>query len=121
MAFTITIKDTVSIATMGEGWADPAAVAATFASQLEDTYFTTATQMYPEAEVEVEVNCADETLGEGLAVSVEPFETEEDFDPKATEEALLEGLKAFKGSLGEAFLTNYEDEEEADDKEELGQ
>ena len=121
MTLAITITDTVAVATMGEGWADPAQVGATFASQLEETYFSTATQMFPEATVEVDVTCADETLGNGLAVTVENDEGDADFDAEGTEAALMEGLQTIKGSLGQEFLTNYEDEEEADDREELSE
>ena len=121
MSLTITIKDTVAIATMGEGWADPNDVAATFASQLEDAYFSTATQLYPDARVEAEVNCAGETLGEGLDLQVEDSEPGTDLDVEGMKQILLDALGDLKGQLGETFLTNYEDEEESDDKAELSE
>ena len=121
MSLTITIKDTVAIATMGEGWADSVEVAATFASQLEEAYFSTATGLYPEAAVEADVNCTQETLGEGLDVTLENSEPDADFDAEDMEQTLLAALKDLKGQLGEAFLTNYEDEEESDDKAELAE
>jgi hypothetical protein len=121
MSLTITIRDTIAIATMGEGWAGPTEVAETLASQLEEAYFNAAIQLYPEAMVEADVSCAAETLGEGLNVTLENSESDKDFDAEDTEQTLLAALKDLKGQMGEAFLTNYEDEEESDDKAELAE
>jgi len=110
MAITITITDTVAIASMGDGWADPEDVAATFSSQLEEAYFSQVTQLYPEATVQAVVNYQQETLGSDLEVVVEPGQP-------AVEASVYSAVKDTKARLGRAFLTSDEAEEEREEKE----
>jgi hypothetical protein len=114
MPATITITDTVSIASMGDGWADPEDVAATFSSQLEDVYFTRVTQLFPEAQVQVVVNYDQETLGSDLEVAVADPDAED--DPEAMQASVYAAIKDTKALLGQQFLTNGEAEEEQEEK-----
>jgi hypothetical protein len=117
MALTITITDTVATASMGDGWADPAAVAATFAFRLEDAYFSAVTQLYPEATVQAAVNYQEETLGSDLEVVVDNPGSKEEFDCAAMAERVRAAIKDLKGQLGEEYLTSDEAEEEKEEKE----
>ena len=117
MALSITITDTVAIASMGDGWADPIEVAATFAAQLEESYFSAATQLYPEATVQASVQCLQETVGPDLEVVAEnPGSLEED-DCRAMEASVREAIQDTKALLGREFLTSDEVQEEAEQKE----
>jgi hypothetical protein len=115
MARTITITDTVAIASMGDGWADPTAVAATFSSQLEEAYFSAVTQLYPEAAVQAVVNYQQETSGPDLEVVVEPPASAEDLDSETMQESVYAAIKDTKALLGSAYLTNDEVEEEKEE------
>jgi hypothetical protein len=116
MPLTITITDTVSIASMGDGWADPTDVAATFSSQLEEAYYSAAIQLYPEAEIQVVVNYQQETMGPDLEVGVKSPGSVEQIDGEAMKESVYAAIKDTKALLGEAFLTNDEAEEEKEEK-----
>ncbi|MDR3673419.1 MAG: hypothetical protein P4L36_21410 [Holophaga sp.] len=117
MALTITITDTVATASMGDGWADPAQMAARFAQQLEEAYFATATQLYPEAMVQATVNYQQETLGPELEVTVADPGSVEETDREAMEASVYEALKDLKAEQGVDFLTSDEVEEEKEEKE----
>ena len=115
MALTINVTDTVAIASMGDGWADPEDVAATFSSQLEESYFGQVTQLYPEAVVQVAVNYQQETMGPDLEVAVEQAETDGE-SARAIEASVYAALKDTKALLGKDFLTSDEVEEEKEQK-----
>lgn len=117
MPLTITITDTVAIASMGDGWADPATVAATFAFRLEDAYFSAVTRLYPEALVQATVNDQGETLGSDLEVAVTDPGSEDETDCAAMAETVRAAIQDLKGLLGEEYLTCDETEEEKEEKE----
>jgi hypothetical protein len=112
MALVITITDTVATASMGDGWADPTAVVATFALRLEDAYFSAVTRLYPEALVQATVNYQEETLEPSLDVTVDNPGSEEEVDCGAMERTVRAAIRDLKGQLGEEYLTCDETEEE---------
>ena len=111
---TVTITDTVSIAALGAGWAEPREIAAAFAGQLEERYFSTVTGLYPEAVVEVAVTVMEDALDQDPEVELQGC----DLEPQAMEEAILEAIKDLKDEVGQDSLMTPETEREQAEQEE---